>query len=156
MCEAPTAGRPSSFSDDVADDICERIADGESLRSICAADGMPNKATVFRWLRGNEAFRDQYVRAKEAQAEALADEIVDIADDGHNDWMKRRYGEDERWVENGEAIQRSRLRVDARKWVASKLLPKKYGDRQMLEHSGPDGGPIEGKITIEVVTGDEG
>ena len=86
---------------------------------------MPNKATVFRWLRGNEAFRDQYVRAKEAQAEALADEIVDIADDGHNDWMKRRYGEDERWVENGEAIQRSRLRVDARKWVASKLLPKK-------------------------------
>lgn len=136
-------GRPSSFTQEMADAICERIADGESLRSICGGDDMPAKATVFRWLAAHESFRDQYARAKEAQAEALADEIVDIADDGQNDWMERNAEDNAGWVANGEALQRSRLRVDARKWVASKLLPKKYGDAVKHEHSGPDGGPIQ-------------
>jgi hypothetical protein len=130
------AGRPTDYSDDIVDAICERLADGESLRSICDAEGMPHKATVFRWLRAHEEFRDRYARARETQAETLADEIIDIADDGHNDWMKRNFGEDERWVENGEAIRRSALRIDARKWVAAKLLPKKYGDRVQTEHTG--------------------
>lgn len=131
--ETPKAGRPSSFTQEIADEICERIADGESLRSICGGGAMPNKSTVFRWLGANEIFRDQYARAKEAQAEALADEIVDIADDGQNDWMERNAEDNAGWVANGEALQRSRLRVDARKWIASKLLPKKYGDRQQVD-----------------------
>lgn len=122
-------GRPSDYSDEIATAICVRLADGESLRSICADDTMPDKATVFRWLSKHEEFRDQYARARETQADALFDEILDIADDGHNDWMARKFGEEERWVENGEALRRSALRVDARKWVVSKLLPKKYGDR---------------------------
>ena len=100
-------GRPSSYTDEVADAICERIADGQSLRSICEIEGMPNKATVFRWLTVNEAFRDQYARARETQADTIFDEILDIADDGHNDWMLRKFGDDERWVENGEALRRS-------------------------------------------------
>ncbi len=127
-------GRPSSYTDAIADEICEKLADGQSLRTICLAEGMPNRATVFRWLAANETFRDQYARARDAQAEALADEILDIADDGSNDWMER-YDDDGGnigWKENGEAMQRSRLRVEARKWVAAKLLPKKYGDKQLV------------------------
>jgi hypothetical protein len=95
---------------------------------------MPGKATVFRWLGVHEAFRDQYARAREAQADTLADEMLDIADDGDNDWMERK-GEDGQslgWRENGEAIGRSKLRLDTRKWIASKLKPKKYGDKLAL------------------------
>lgn len=131
--------RPSSYTQEKADQICERLADGESLRAICLSDDMPNQTTVFRWLASdeNEQFRKQYARARETQAEALFDEILDIADDGSNDWMERKYGEDEEaplgWRENGEALRRSQLRIDARKWMAGKLQPKKYGDRQALD-----------------------
>lgn len=115
--------RPSTFSQKLADVICERLIEGESLRRICLDDKMPNAGTVCRWLGENEAFREQYALAREAQADTLADEILDIADDGSNDYM----GDDEKY--NGDAVQRSKLRVDARKWVAAKLKPKKYGDR---------------------------
>lgn len=82
--------RPSTFTEEVAGLICERLADGESLRSICSQEGMPSKSMVFRWLAANEAFRDQYARAREAQADTLFDEILDIADDGRNDWIEKR------------------------------------------------------------------
>lgn len=73
------------------------------------------------------------MRAREAQADTLADELLDISDDARNDWMKRNHGDDDPgWVANGEHIQRSRLRVDTRKWIASKLKPKKYGDKLEL------------------------
>ena len=124
-------GRPSGFSEELADAICERLAEGQSLRKICLADDMPNKATVFRWLAANKVFSDQYARAREAQADTLADEILDIADDGANDYM----GENETY--NGDAVQRSKLRVDARKWLAGKLRPKVYGDKTLLG-SDPD------------------
>jgi hypothetical protein len=124
------------FSQEKADAICERLADGESLRTICSEEGMPSKTTVFRWLADNEQFRDQYARAREAQADAIFDDILSIADDGRNDWMVRKFGDDERWVENGEALRRSALRIDARKWMAGKLRPKKYGDKLDVEHSG--------------------
>lgn len=110
-------GRPSDFSQGLADAICERIADGESLRTICSAVDMPNNATVFRWLAANRDFSDQYARAREDQAESLADEIVKIADEA-------------------EDANVARLRVEARKWVASKLKPKRYGEKLELEHSG--------------------
>jgi hypothetical protein len=96
------------------------------------------------WLREKEVFRQQYAHARDAQADALFEEAFDIADDGSNDWMKRE-GKDGSlsWVENGESIQRSRLRVDLRKWAAGKLAPKKYGEKVTQEHTGADGGPIE-------------
>lgn len=123
-------GRPSEYSTAMADLICERLMDGESLRSICAAENMPSKSTVCRWLAAHDEFRDQYARAREAQSDTLFDEILDIADDATNDWMQRA-GKDglTAWVENGEAMTRSKLRVDARKWMVSKLQPKKYGER---------------------------
>lgn len=118
--------RPSRYTLKMADEICERLADGESLRKICLSDHMPNRATVFRWLHLHSSFRDQYARAREAQADALADEILDIADDGLNDSYE---DEDGNKRTDHDVIARSRLRVDARKWIASKLKPKVYGDR---------------------------
>ena len=78
-------GRPTIFSQELADEICERLADGESLKGICASPEMPNRSTVFRWLASNKDFCDTYARAREAQADVLADEILVIADDGSND-----------------------------------------------------------------------
>ena len=131
-------GRPTDYDNEVAEVICSRLAIGESLRTICSEDGLPDKSTVFRWLAAHPEFRDQYASARATQADALFDEILDIADDGSNDWMQRKNadGENIGWTENGEALRRSALRVDARKWIVSKLLPKKYGDKQQVELSG--------------------
>ncbi len=103
--------RPLEFNEAVADAICERLADGESLRSICSDDEMPAKSTVFKWLGLIPAFADQYARARETQADSLADDIVDIADN--------------------KALEPNdkRVRIDARKWLAGKLRPKAYGDK---------------------------
>lgn len=147
-------GRPSDYSDEIAATICSRLAEGESLRAICLSDNMPSKTSVFRWLAINEPFRDQYARAREAQADHLVDEILAISDDGTNDWMERKdaEGENAGWQINGEHVQRSRLRVDSRKWFASKVAPKKYGEKIVQEHSGPDGGPIKTEVTrVEMV-----
>lgn len=103
--------RPLEFNEAAADAICERLADGESLRSICRDDEMPAKSTVFKWLGLIPAFADQYARARETQADSLADDIVDIADN--------------KTLEPND----KRVRIDARKWLAGKLRPKAYGDK---------------------------
>jgi hypothetical protein len=108
---------------------------------------MPDKATVFRWLRTNEAFCDQYTRAKEESADALTDEMLEIADDSTRDSIKTEAGE----VCNTEYVQRSRLRVETRKWIASKLKPKKYGEKVSTEHTGPNGGAFQHVHRIELV-----
>jgi hypothetical protein len=126
-------GRPSEFSDQIADVICVRIADGEGLRSICQDKAMPDRSTVFRWLAQKREFRDQYARAREAQADLLFDEILEIADNADGDIMvvKQQDGSTATRV-NHENIHRAKLRVDARKWVVAKLQPKKYGDHHTL------------------------
>ena len=123
--------RPTDYSDELAAKICERLADGESLKSICSAEDMPSKSSVYLWLTNKPGFLDMYTRAREDQADTLADEIIDIADDASRDTILRPVGEDGETIEvqNPEWINRSRLRVDARKWVAAKLKPKKYGDK---------------------------
>jgi hypothetical protein len=143
-----TLGRPSAFSQQIADVICEELANGRSLRAICADDGMPSKSAVFRWLAANVEFRDQYARAREAQADALADEILDIADNGGNDTYT---DDDGRERVNVDVIARSRLRVDARKWIAAKLKPRVYGDKIAAELSGVDGRPIEHTMIERVI-----
>lgn len=130
-------GRPSDYTEELAELICLRLAEGESLRSVCRDDGMPSKQAVLRWLARNEQFRAQYVRAKEEGAEAIAEEMFDIADDGTNDWMEKldKDGEAIGYQLNGEHVQRSKLRIDTRKWYLSKILPKKYGDRIQHDQS---------------------
>lgn len=137
-------GRPSEFTPEIANEICERLIRGESLRSICADDEagwLPHERTVYRWLETNEAFRQQYAHAREAQADRFVDEIIDIAD-APNATTNRETGETEL-----RDPQRDRLRVDARKWVASKLAPKKYGDKVALTDG--EGAPLQAaQITI--------
>lgn len=136
--EEKKTGRPTDFSEKIVDQICERISEGESLRTICADDNMPTKTTVFRWLakEENKEFRDQYARAREIQAENLAEEMFEIADDGTNDWMTIGRGDNKYEIENKEVTNRSKLRVETRKWYLSKILPKKYGDKLDVAHSG--------------------
>lgn len=126
-------GRPSSYTQATADEICRRLAEGESLRQIIAAASMPDQRTVYRWLESNADFRQQYVHARELQAEFYADEIVRIADECMigTKTTKRANGDTE--IVTGDMVDRSRLRVEARKWIASKLLPKKYGDKLELD-----------------------
>lgn len=121
-----TQGRPSIFSEELADEICERIADGESLRSICRDDEMPSKATVFRWLAEKQDFQDQYTRAREAQADSLVDDMLDIAD-GKKALLEGKDAD----------VQRDRLAVETRKWIAGKLKGK-YSDK--VKHVGGDEG----------------
>lgn len=137
-------GRPSSFTQEIADRICEELAQGTSLRTICKTEAMPPMGTVFRWLADDRyaSFREQYARAREVQADTLFDEILQIADDGLND----TYKDDEGKVRvDQDVIARSRLRVDARKWMAGKLRPKVYGDK--LELAGNPDAPL----TVEIV-----
>lgn len=123
-------GRKLDYSDDIGNRICHRLMDGESLRTICADPEMPARSTVHLWLIENPHFADQYARAREAQADTYADEILDIADDGSNDFVERERPDGTTYeAVDQENIQRSKLRVDARKWVAAKLKPKKYGDK---------------------------
>lgn len=120
--------RPSKYTNRLADEICERLSDGESLRSICESESMPARSTVFRWLAGNKAFQDQYARARDAQADALFDEILSIADTpvvGVKTVHKATGTE----TTEGDMIEHRRLQVDARKWIAAKLRPKVYGEK---------------------------
>ena len=120
-------GRPTDYTPELTAQICERLAIGESLRSICRDDAMPSMASIFLWLGKYPEFSEQYARAREAQAESHADQIVEIADDDKIDPNHKR------------------IMVDARKWVASKLKPKRYGDKLDLEHKGEVG------LTVNVV-----
>lgn len=115
-------GRPTTFTQEIADKLCGHISLGLGVRAICAKRGMPAQTTVYRWLNDEKMddFREQYARAREDQAEFYADQVMVISDNKSSD--------------NGQ-IQRDRLRVDARKWYASKLKPKKFGDKLDLEHS---------------------
>lgn len=132
-------GRPTIFTPELAETICLLVSEGCSVREIGGLPGMPGATTIFRWLAAMPPFREQYALAKEAMAEQMADELLEIADDGSNDYMERT-GKDgtTAWVLNGEHVQRSKLRVDTRKWLLAKLLPKKYGDRLALEEAIPD------------------
>lgn len=130
-------GRPSAYKRDVANIILARLAEGQSLKSICNDKGLPSMSTVFKWMsEDTDGFSEKYARAKREGAEAWAEEILDISDDATNDWMENNKPDDPGWKFNGEAVQRSRLRVDSRKWLLSKLIPKKYGEKLDVEHSG--------------------
>lgn len=134
-------GRPTIFTQEIADEICTRLANGHSLRSICAPDRddfIPSIGTIMRWVIENDEFRKQYEISRQIQAETMADEIVTISDgDG--------LGEEQKIALSA----RDRLRVDSRKWVASKLLPKKYGDKLTTELTGADGGPVKTEAVVD-------
>lgn len=127
-------GRPTDYTPELAEDILTRIMEGQGVAEIGRDETMPSERTIFRWLASNDDFCQRYTCAKEISAEYMAEDMLDIADNAVNDWMKRNGKEDEDyWVANGEHIQRSRLRIETRKWLMSKLKPKKYGDKLNLD-----------------------
>ncbi len=136
--------RPSDYTPELAIEICKRLATGQSLRHICLADEMPAATTVHQWVledkgadkEGKGGFSNQYARARAIQAENMFDEILEISDDGSNDYMTITKGDVQYNVEDHEVTNRSRLRVDSRKWYLSKVLPKKYGDKLDLTSGG--------------------
>lgn len=142
-------GRPTDYSTDLANEICARIAEGESLRSICRCEGMPNIRSVMRWLGIHPEFSQQYARAREAQAESMFEEMLEIADDGSNDWMERtgKDGETGDKVVDHEHVSRSKLRVDTRKWMLARMAPKKYGDATNIKLSGDAENPLSLLLT---------
>jgi hypothetical protein len=130
-------GHPLSFTQEIADSICLEIATtSKSLRTICKGEGIPPVRTVLNWLSEGDKdeakpelkrFLHQYARAKEEQADFLAEEILEISD---------HTNEDHTPFTGSNVVNRDKLRVDARKWIASKLKPKKYGDRIDHNHEG--------------------
>lgn len=123
-----------SFSQEVFDELCVYLSMGESLRTACKHEGMPNKSSVLRWLAKMPELRNQYVRSKEEGADAIAEETFDIADEFP---LSKEDGS-----VDGGYIQYARHRTDIRKWYLSKIAPKKYGDKVTSEHTGPNGGPL--------------
>jgi hypothetical protein len=123
-----SGGRPTDYTQELADLICAEIADGKSMRTICAQIGMPHMVTVFRWLRSRDEFCKQYTKAKEESADAMIEDMIEIADLPPPLTVTG--------CVDGGAVQHARLRVETRKWISSKLKPKKYGDKLDLTSDG--------------------
>jgi len=107
--------RPTILTSELIENICEMLADGKSMRTVAKEKSMPAMSTMFRWLRESDEFKEQYEIAKQESSDSMVEEINEIADNTEGD------------------TQRDRLRIDARKWTASKLKPKKYGDK--IDHT---------------------
>ncbi len=127
-------GAPTTYNEHIASVICIRIAEGESLREIVKDAGMPDRSTVYDWLLRHPEFADQYARAREEQADTLADEIIAIADEQPEviAVTDKKTGALIEHKLDGAFLQWQKNRIDARKWTAMKLKPKKYGDKIAL------------------------
>lgn len=142
---ASKGGRPAAITRETAQKIFELMAEGKSLRQISKLPDMPGKSTILRAAVSTSEdmvwFRDQYAQAISVRTYGLIDDIIDIADDGSNDWYDTEIATGVVVTKpDSEHINRSRLRIDTRKWAASKLLPKVFGER--MELVGKDDTPL--------------
>ena len=131
-------GRPTKYTQEIANEICDRLSIGEPLRQICRDEHMPYWRTVYDWLKVHDEFYTRFAYARELGFDAIAEETLDISDDARNDWMEKfdKDGESIGYQLNGEHVQRSKLRVETRLKLLAKWSPKKYGDKQQVELSG--------------------
>lgn len=130
-------GRLSIYSEEIASEVLERLANGESLNAICKDDHLPVRSVIYKWVVDDrEGFADRYARARDVQLHGMADDLAEISDAGVMDMVD---------------VQKNRLRVDTRKWLLSKLMPKTYGDKTQMEHTGSEGGPIDIVTTRRIV-----
>lgn len=125
---AHVGAREGSMLSPIQMEICQRIMAGESVRRICRDEHMPAQSTVFEWLASDLQFQRSYLLAKQLLAETLQEDMLEISDDTSGDYVQGEDGP----AFNAEHVQRSKLRVDTRKWLASKLAPKRYGDSTAL------------------------
>lgn len=113
------------------------MSSGEVLAQILRDEGMPSRATLINWLREDPEAERQYLTARERLMEIWADDIIEIAEDGRNDWVERESARGKTFIAlDREAVARSRLRIDARQWLLSKLRPEIYGDSQRIDLRG--------------------
>jgi len=144
--------RLSGFEQEIADQIVEFVADGESVRAICRRADMPAMSTVFKWLSENEAFAIAYAAAMDVRAAAIFDEILEIADTPQAGRKTKvipgpKEGESKTEITEGDMIEHRRLRVDSRKWVLARMSPRKYGDK-MTHGSDPENPLPAQQVTI--------
>lgn len=139
-------GRPSKYTEEIASEICDRLAEGESLRRICMSDHMPVRSVVNDWTNGKsgvpDTFPARYAQARAKQAEYYFDQVLDLADD---------------CARNDLDVNATKLQVDSRKWVLGRLDSKKYGEKSQILLGGTDGGPVktETKISLDPETKDQ-
>ena len=131
--------RPTKYSEKLEDKMLEEIASGRSVISLCREeDWTPNADTWYRWMYKIDGLSDRYTRAKAISSEYHADQILAIADEADN-----------------QSFQVARLQIDARKWVASKLVPNKYGDKSQIDHTSPDDS-MKAPTVIKLVSKSDG
>jgi hypothetical protein len=139
-----SVGRPSKYTGNLADLICTRIALGNSLRKVCLADDMPDITTIIRWTRENKEFCQQYDRACVDRGNHLAEEALEIADQTpETEPVRDKDGEIIDMRLHSAYVSWQKNRVDARRWFASKMSPKRFGDKVQTEVSGIDGSAIQ-------------
>lgn len=124
-------GRPSLYTEEIADLICEKLTEGMSLRKICMLDGFPGAASVYTWLDKYPEFQEKYTRAREVATEDMLEDILEIADNPTLDPNEKR------------------IRIDTRKWAMGKLKPKKYGEKQTFEHGNKDGETLKVDMSVD-------
>lgn len=147
--EKKPSHRPSEYTQDIAIAICERIAQGDTLRRVCKDPELPSRATVFRWLILHADFEQAYKVALGWRAESRADEIIEIADDSGDDYSIETSEDGPPIVVlNKEAIARSKVRIEARQWLMAKEAPRKYGDKP------PGDAPLADQSTSKSTPGD--
>ena len=127
-------GRPSTYTQEMGDLICDKLTEGVSLRKLCKSDEFPNASTVYVWLDRFPSFAEQYARAREAATEDMLEDILEIADDP--------------MIE----VQDKRVRIDTRKWAMGKLKPKKYGEKQTHEIGNKEGETLKVDSNVENAT----
>jgi len=140
------AGRPTDYTPELADLVCARLAEGESMRSVGRDESMPCTTSLFKWLREIPEFAQQYAKAKEESADAMAEDSLDIADNQVEqplivDGLPLQIDGKVVMIKDAVSVNHAKLRIDTRKWYASKLKPKKYGERLDLGNS--DGKPFQ-------------
>lgn len=145
--EARPSGRPSTFTREIADQICDRLADGEPLRQICRDEAMPAWRTVYDWKAAHEDFAARIAHARDAGFDAIAEQCLDIADDTASDTIEGEHGD----RPNTEWISRSKLRVETRLKLLAKWDPKRYGDKVDVNHGGQGDNPLQTVTRIELV-----
>lgn len=144
---ARSPGRPSTFTQEIADEICRRLAQGEPLAQICRDDHMPAVRTVSHWKEASEAFKADFACAREEGFDQIASDCLDIADETSNDTLFTEHGD----RPNTEWISRSKLRIETRLKLLAKWDPKRYGDKITQEHTNPDGSGLFTGIKVEFV-----
>lgn len=138
--------------DNIFEYVCQEIEKGRALRNVLKDENMPSTSTFYQWLDNDEVKAKQYARATEVRADIIFDDILAIADENTNDTSINENGIE---VVNNDVIQRSRLRIDARKWVLSKLNPKKFGDKTDITSGGEKIQTTPQEVKITIVTNED-